>query len=79
MKVKTLNKLHNNIPSCVKTGVLHAFKVKSSRSKCLYFLSFSSIQIKVFSLSYYRLLQLYILLVQEQSLFLPEPTFFKNL
>ena len=48
------------------------FKLKVLDQNVCIFLSFSSIQVKLFSPSHYRLLRLYILLVQEKSLFLPE-------
>ena len=56
-------------------------KLKVLDQNVCIFLSLSSIQIKVFSLLYYRLLQLCISLVQE-SLFLPEKhrlRFLKNI
>ena len=52
----------------MKTGVLYLlFKLKILDQNVCIFLSFSSIQLKVFSLSYYQLLQLYILLVQQDN------------
>ena len=43
------------------------FQLKGVDQNVCIFLSFSSIQLKVFSLSYYQLLQVYILLVQQDN------------